>query len=503
MAQEESSKIVEVCNIEPIHETTESFQSPTSLPLTFFDLLWLRFPPVERLFFYEFTKNSTISFYDSILPNLKHSLSLTLQHFLPLAGNIIWPNDSSKPIINYVLGDSVSFTVVESKASFKDLSSNHCDASQRYHLIPLLKTSHEKASLVSIQVTLFPNFGFCIGITTHHATFDGNSSTIFMKSWAYTCSNLIQTLLSSQPNSELVGLISPENQTLKTEKNTCFNFGQTLLISQQNSQSTLSSLSLPKELTPFWDRSVIQDSNGISEAFVDAWMKHGGPNNRSLKVWDFSSKVKNDKVKRLFQLTPSNIQKLKEHAQNEMKNKVHLSTFSVTCAYMLSCLAKAEQPKVDKVIFIFSVDCRTRLDPPISPMYFGNCIAGQKIVLETKDLVGKNGFFVALEGINESLKRVKDGEVLNGAKNWLSYILEGSESTKIYSIAGSPRFEVYGIDFGFGKPKKVDMTSIDKTGAFSLSERNDDNGGIEIGLALSNQQIQDFSTLFVQGLESI
>ena len=451
--QEESSKVVEVCNLEP-------FQSPTSLPLTFFDLLWLRFPPVERLFLFELT-NSTIFFYETLLPNLKHSLSLTLQHFLPLAGNIIWPSDSSKPIINYVKGDSISFNVVESKESFKDLSSHHCEASKRHHLIPHLKTSHEKASLLAIQVTLFPNNGFCIGITTHHAALDGKSSTTFMKSWSYiACSN--------------------------------------------SNLDSFSSLSLPDNLTPFFNRSLIEDHHsGISETYVDALMKHGGPNNKSLKVWDFSGPVKHDVVKSLFELTPSNIQKLKEHGKNGMKMKViNLSTFLVTSAYVLACLAKAEQPKVEKVVFIFAMDCRSRLDPSISTMYIGNCIAGQKIVFETKNLIGKNGFVNALEGINKALNGVKDVGVLNGAENWVSNMYSGIEG-KIYSIAGSPRFEFYSSDFGFGKPKKVDMTSTDKTGSFSLGESWNNNGGIEIGLALSKEVMEAFSTLFVQGLESI
>jgi isoflavone 7-O-glucoside-6''-O-malonyltransferase len=78
-----------------------------------------------------------------------------------------------------------------------------------------------------------------------------------------------------------------------------------------------------------------------------------------------------------------------------------------------------------------------------------------------------------------------------------------NESIKIYSIAGSPRFEVYSIDFGFGKPKKVDMTSTDKTGAFSLSESRNNDGGVEIGLALNKEEMEAFSTFFVHGLESI
>ncbi|KAI5442747.1 phenolic glucoside malonyltransferase 1 [Lathyrus oleraceus] len=448
--QEQSFKVIQVCNIEPFYEPS---QSPTSLPLTFFDLLWLRFPPVQRLFFYEFT-NSTTFFYETLVPNLKNSLSLTLPLFLPLSGHIVWPIESSKPIINYVRGDSVSFTVVESKESFEDLSSNHCEASKRHHLIPLLKTSHEKASLVSIQVTLFPNNGFCIGITTHHAACDGKSSTTFMKSWSYIACN-------SNPNLENV--------------------------------------------TPCFDRSVIEDHySGISEAYVDALMNHYGPNNKSLKVWEFPGRLKNDAVKSLFELSPSNIQKLKNHARNEKKmNVINISTFSVTCAYVISCLAKAEEPKDEKVSFIFSVDCRTRLEPSISSMYFGNCIAGQKIELETKKIIGKDGYLSALEGINEGLNKVKNG-VINGAENWVHDMLKSHrESFKLYSTGGSPRFEVYDIDFGIGKPKKVDMASTDNTGAFSLSESKKNNGGIEIGLALDKHEMVAFSTVFVQGLESI
>ncbi|WJX70688.1 hypothetical protein P8452_54767 [Trifolium repens] len=459
MAQE-SFKVIEVCNIEPFLEPTKPSQSPTSLPLTFFDLLWLRFQPVERLFFYEFT-NSTPFFYETFLPNLKHSLSLTLQHFLPFAGNIVWPIGSLKPIINYVLGEFVSFTVVESNSSFKDLSSNHCEASKRHHLIPLLNTSHEKASLVSFQVTLFPNNGFCIGITTHHAGLDGKSSTNFMKSWSYiTCSN---------------------------------------------SNLDSSYLSLPENLTPFIDRSLIEDQyNGISEAYGYALMKHGGPNNKSLKVWDSFGTSKTDAIKSLFELTPSNIQKLKAYAKNEMKmNVTNLSTFSITCAYVLSCLVEVEKPKEEKVMFIFTIDCRTRLDPQISSMYIGNCVRGQKVELEPKKLVGKDGFLSALEGMNEGLNKVKNEGVLNGVENWLDHMFNANESIKIYTIAGSPRFEVYGIDFGFGKPKKVDITSTDKTGAFSLGESRNNDGGVEIGLTLNKQEMEAFSTLFVQGLESI
>ncbi|MED6196326.1 hypothetical protein PIB30_046437 [Stylosanthes scabra] len=486
-----SFKVVQVCSVSPPPQngtTTTTTSSSISMPLSFFDIIWLRFPPVERLFFYKFPNypSSNNSFYDSILPNLKHSLSLTLQHFLPLIGNIIWPSDSPKPVIRYVPNqDSVTLTIAESNDNddgakvFEQLCSNSCEASQRYFLVPQLAISHEKASLLALQVTLFPKFGFCIGISTHHAAMDGKSSTMFMKAWSYTCSKLLES--PSFPSS---------------------------------------SLPLPENLTPFLDRSLIKDPTKIGESYGDSWLNHGGTNNnRSLKVFDFPNEFAKEGygVKALFELSPTQIMKLKEHAKSKMGGRgtksVKLSTFSVTCAYVLSCLVRTEEQQllenvVKKVLLIFSVDCRTRLDPPIVSTYFGNCIAGERVEAETKGLLLGNivndGFMVALEAIIEGLKRVEDGSVMNGAETWLSDIMFSFvEGGKIYSIAGSPRFGVYDVDFGYGRPEKVDMTSTDKTRAFSLSENKDNNGGIEIGLAMEKSDMEAFSSFFHEGLQSL
>ena len=90
------------------------------------------------------------------------------------------------------------------------------------------------------------------------------------------------------------------------------------------------------------------------------------------------------------------------------------------------------------------------------------------------------------------------------AKVWIPKIQSVvSETPRLFSVAGSPRFEVYGIDFGWGRPEKVDVTSVDKTGAFSLSESRDHSGGIQIGLALTKNQMEAFSRVFAQGLESL
>nr|GEZ67676.1 malonyl-coenzyme A:anthocyanin 3-O-glucoside-6''-O-malonyltransferase-like [Tanacetum cinerariifolium] len=138
-----------------------------SLPLTFFDFLWLREPPVHYAFFYEFPLTKP-QFVETIVPSLKHSLSITLQHFFPFVGKLVLFPSPKKPEIRYVEGDSVTVTFAECNLDFDDLTGNHPrDCDKFYHLIPQLgqpvKTSDNiKIPVFAIQVTFFANRGFSI-----------------------------------------------------------------------------------------------------------------------------------------------------------------------------------------------------------------------------------------------------------------------------------------------------------------------------------------------------
>ncbi|KAI4346686.1 hypothetical protein L6164_007559 [Bauhinia variegata] len=145
--------------------------------------------------------------------------------------------------------------------------------------------------------------------------------------------------------------------------------------------------------------------------------------------------------------------------------------------------------------------CRSRLEPPIPPTYLGNSILVQRVSLETKNFFANDGFVAALEALSENLIVLKAG-VLNGAETWLSPV--GKQSEKNITISGSPRFAVYSIDFGWGRPRKVEMANIaESSAAFSLDESRNDKGGIEIGLVLNKSDMEAFGAIFAEGLESI
>ncbi|KAJ9173190.1 hypothetical protein P3X46_016353 [Hevea brasiliensis] len=152
-------RITEICQVTPSFDSPES-ATEFSLPLTFFDNFWIKFHPVERIFFYELTDSTPAFFNSVILPKLKQSLSLSLLHFLPLAGKLTWPPHAAKPFIHYAPHNAVSLTVAESDADFHRLSVRILEAVESHPYIPELPVYDSTAETISIQITLFPSQGF-------------------------------------------------------------------------------------------------------------------------------------------------------------------------------------------------------------------------------------------------------------------------------------------------------------------------------------------------------
>ncbi|GLT29784.1 hypothetical protein SLA2020_046290 [Shorea laevis] len=173
-----TAKILDISHVSPPPGSV----STTSLPLTFFDLSWFTCPPVQRVFFYDFPY-PTFRFTQTLVPLLKHSLSLTLKLFLPLAGSLMCPLQPQKPYIHYTDRGSILFTVVESTADFHHVISNFAGEVTLLHpfvaqLSPA-RVSTDGTHLfppLAVQVTLFPDNGICIGATYSHNGADGMAS---------------------------------------------------------------------------------------------------------------------------------------------------------------------------------------------------------------------------------------------------------------------------------------------------------------------------------------
>ncbi|GKA84178.1 malonyl-coenzyme A:anthocyanin 3-O-glucoside-6''-O-malonyltransferase-like protein [Tanacetum coccineum] len=458
-------KVVEKCRISPPHNTV----GEQSIPLTFFDMAGILFHPVHQLFFYDYP-HSKADFVEKVVPNLKHSLSVTLQHFFPFASNLItFPEEnhlgkSRKPEFRYVEGDSVAFTLADCDLDFVELKGNHPRDCNKFHpLVSLLEggikvDDYVKIPVFAIQVTIFPNSGITIGLTNHHALCDARSKYDFLMAW---------TSIAKYGTDEMF-------------------------------LARASSL-------PFYDR-VIEYPSSLDEILLSL---------PPIKNLDETYKPRElvhqtDKVRATFVLTRTHIKRLKKWLLVHLPTLDYVSSFTIGCAYVWSCTAKSrvhvegKKGEYEVERFACVADLRSRLDPPVPQTYFGNCI-GLIGPVETKTTlltVGNKGFAHAVEvlgnSINETLK-FKQG-IFKDAETWMETIFL---PVPTIDVAGTPKLNVYDVDFGWGRPQKYETVSIDFSNSISVNAGKDSPGDLEIGLCLSSKQMDAFLTISSNELESI
>lgn len=314
---------------------------------------------------------------------------------------------------------------------------------------------------MAIQLTLFPESGFSIGITTDHATHDGKSSTMFLKAWAFICK------------------LGEGNQ----------------------------SPSLPKELSPVFDRTAIKDYPALDRLYRGYLQRLG----RSSDVKGIRFKP-NDGVtpkmaKATFELTSLDVENLKKKVEKWVPG-IRLSTFVLTYAYVSSCLVKAEGlDESKKVCLATFADWRPRLDIGIAPNYLGNGGGPIGVFTGVSDFIDKNGIAIVAkkirEGITELENAVTEGKMVELIMHSIGKYMKEGPVAKSVSVFGSPRFGLYEVDFGWGRPEKVEFPSVDGGNLISLAESRDGSGGVEVGVALPTETMQVFGSLFSEGLRSL
>ncbi|MCE2055157.1 CDK-activating kinase assembly factor mat1 [Datura stramonium] len=449
------ASMIEQCQVAP----PPGCAAELTLPLTYFDVVWLPFRCMQRIQFYKLPIFKR-DFIQTIIPTLKNSLSLALKHYIPLAGNVVCPlNSDGYPELRYVKGDSVSITFSESDMNFNYLVGNHPrNAKDFYHFIPQMAEAKRAqgvllSPLLAINVTLFPSYGISIGFTHHHVVGDGASIAGFQKTWA---------LLNKFGGNEQF---------------------------------------LANELIPFYDRSLIKDPHGQGMSIWDD-MKH---------KLDMSSIIVTppppDKVRGTFIIGRDDITKLKKLIFSRRSNLTHVTSFTATCAYVWTCLIKSEVAigkEIDENItefFLCAADCRSRLNPPLPQSYFGNCLVSVITKASHADLAGKEGFTIAVELIGETIqKRMKDEEWIVKCECIREF--RNIDLNRTLSVSGSPKLDLYAIDFGWGRPEKVEFISIDSASgiAMSLSKYKDSDEDLEVGLSLPKTQMSAFAAIFTHGL---
>ncbi|XP_058095633.1 uncharacterized acetyltransferase At3g50280-like [Magnolia sinica] len=372
-----------------------------------------------------------------IIDRLKHSLSHVLAHFSPLAGRLVFGNNASSSSSSHVFIDC-NDAGAEFIHAVADIGVAHVLTTIDVHPIvesffPLngaVNCDGISLPLFAVQLTELTD-GFFVGCSFNHAVADGTSFWHFLSSWSEICRINI-----SRENEPLVNISRPP------------------VVQRWFPSGKLSPVSLPfsnpHEFIETVSRPLLRD--------------------------------------RFFHFTPKSIARLKAKANEEGKtNKI--SAFQALSAHMWRSVTRARNLPADEIISCgFSIDNRSRLEPPLSRDYFGNCVQGKRATVRAGELLAHDLAWAAWL-VYRTVVEHNDAVVRSTYDAWAKapfFIYLSKMDNVSVVIGGSPRFDVYGVDFGWGRPVSVRSGGENKLdGKISLFPGREGGGSVDLELCLA------------------
>ncbi|KAM3237368.1 putative acetyltransferase [Capsicum chacoense] len=428
MASSPAVQHISDCFIKPLYNSEES-QKP--FYLSSWDLAMLSLRYNQRGILY--TKPSSFQL-DPFLQKLKESLSITLVHFYPLAGRLKTLKQENPPLYT-VYVDCANSPGARFIHANLDLTVSDILSPKDVPLIVQSFFDHDRAinhdghelSLLTIQVTELID-GVFIGCSINHVLADGTSYWHFLNSFS---------------------------EVFKA------NNGQ-------------------KQLIP------ISKTPNFNHWFPEG---HGPIINLPYTHHDqFTSRREYPKMReRFFHFSSESLKKLKAKANHE-GNTNKVSTFQALSAHMWRCITKIRESPSDQVTSCrMAINNRSRLDPPLPEYYFGTCMQTISGTASVGELLENNLGWAAWK-LHEAVVNHNNKEV----REWVEKLETGivfqtgrlSDPWSIM-IGGSPRFNMYGNEFGLGKGVALRSGYAHKfDGKMSLYEGIEGDGSMDLEVCL-------------------
>ncbi|PIN19527.1 Shikimate O-hydroxycinnamoyltransferase [Handroanthus impetiginosus] len=144
----------------------------------------------------------------------------------------------------------------------------------------------------------------------------------------------------------------------------------------------------------------------------------------------------------------------------------------------------AMNPNIQETTFEIPMGARQRLNPPLPQEYFGNAVFPGIVTLEARKMPEKGRGWTAWQ-INRMVDSCKGPEkvkefYVNWIKNPKFLQFDGLPSNH-FILINSPRFHVYGNDFGWGKPVGVRSGRANSFDGRIVISEGLEEGSMEVG----------------------
>ncbi|KAH7520207.1 uncharacterized acetyltransferase At3g50280 [Ziziphus jujuba] len=208
---------------------------------------------------------------------------------------------------------------------------------------------------------------------------------------------------------------------------------------------------------------------------------------------------------RMFHFPKKTIAELKAKANSEM-NTDKISSLQALLAHLWVSVTRNRNLHSDEeVTYMIIVGTRGRVEPKLADEYMGNSVLFGLVKSKAGELA-KNGIGWAAWKMNRVIALQTSEEVRKFLVDWekcpkLPRVGERIDNTKCVT-GSSPRFNVFGNDFGWGKPIAVRSGPGNKSDGKLTVFPGAEEGGIDVEACLSPETLQALAgdTEFVKTL---
>ncbi|KAI3504854.1 hypothetical protein L1887_26603 [Cichorium endivia] len=428
-----SVRRISECFIKPLYDIPPDAKQPihfTPFELVFLNanysqkgLLFQKPPPPE---------NGDFSI-TAFLDDLRRSLSATLTHFYPLAARlatkkeenppsyIIYLDPENSPGAKFVYA-TVDITVAEVVTSIDVPLVVH----SFFDLNTAINHDGHTLPLLSIQATELVD-GIFIGGSINHVVADGTSFWNFMAAWS-------EIFRSKQQDS------------------------------------------YPISRSPVFKRSALEGCDQI----INLPYTHQN---------QFMERFQSPQFKeRFFHFCSASVSRLKAKANAEC-NMHKISSLQAVSALLWRCITRARCPPRDtQTACKLACSNRHRLKPPLSDDYFGNPVQMVGGTASVEELMSHGLGWAALR-LHEAVRSHDHTAVEKWVQSWSRTPtinkMSGVFDPNTINIGSSPRFDMYGCEFGLGKAVAARSGCANKAdGKITMFPGRDGGGSIDVEVCL-------------------
>ncbi|KAF8775796.1 hypothetical protein HU200_004182 [Digitaria exilis] len=210
----------------------------------------------------------------------------------------------------------------------------------------------------------------------------------------------------------------------------------------------------------------------------------------------------------MLHFSPESLAGLKERAREELlaagdeDGATAVTRFQALSSLLWRCVARARRLSSEQeTVCRFAIDNRERLRPPLPAGYFGNSVytISTEAVVPASELHARGHGWTAA-AVGRAVAAHTDAAIRARVAAWMAdpAIVPPATETTTRPLHGngvvivhSPRFDVYGCDFGWGKPLAARSGRAAKyDGRVSLfPARDGGSGGVDVEVALAPENM--------------